>query len=311
MMAENRIVTTEKDLNIYIIGLINDTNFYVAKNMGKDLEDKFSYIHLTSQTLIEFDWDQFIRKKIKEIGGHMWTYSDNLLIFLEDQLIVSPEDNMMPAGSLNAFISWAKVYFAYEDYRDESIYEKLMLENYVNYMNSRPHIYSYFDMEIDGMPIGRLLFRLFRDKLPISCENFQMICSGEKHRKDRTINTSYRSTIIHRVVSQGYIQGGDLYLGKGSFNESAWSSLFADESFPISHNKRGILGYANNGPNTNGSQFYITLAPCEWMNKKFVAFGEVIEGSAVLKQIEELPTVIERPLNKVEIVQCGNLEFMQ
>ncbi|KAG7239221.1 hypothetical protein INR49_029974, partial [Caranx melampygus] len=83
---------------------------------------------------------------------------------------------------------------------------------------------------------------------------------------------------------------------KGDGGESIYGPTFEDESFAISHSKRGILGMANKGPHSNASQFYITLQPTPWMDRTYVAFGlQVVEGVDVLKRLEEATTCNERP----------------
>ncbi|KAK2558090.1 putative inactive peptidyl-prolyl cis-trans isomerase-like 6 [Acropora cervicornis] len=82
-------------------------------------------------------------------------------------------------------------------------------------------------------------------------------------------------------------------------------SSLADEDFSIPHSKRGIVGMANKGRHTNASQFYITLQPAPWMDTKYVAFGQVIEGSKVLAALEEQETFNERPKTLCVIADCG------
>ena len=121
------------------------------------------------------------------------------------------------------------------------------------------------------------LKQLFNKIVPKTCENFRLLCTGEKGRSAKTShNLHYKNQIFHRVVPNGWIQGGDIWMGKGNGGESAFGDLFEDESYAILHDKRGIVGMANNGRHTNGSQFYITLQPTAWMDKKYVAFGFVL-----------------------------------
>lgn len=85
-------------------------------------------------------------------------------------------------------------------------------------------------------------------------------------------------------------QGGDFTKSDGTGGESIYGLKFEDENFLFKHTKRGQLSMANSGKHTNGSQFFITLNKCEWLDGKHVIFGEVIEGLSVLDQIEKIGT---------------------
>ena len=84
-----------------------------------------------------------------------------------------------------------------------------------------------------------------------------------------------------------------------------------DECFTADHSSRGVLGMVNKGPNTNASQFYITLMPSNWMDKQYQAFGRVLEGSKVLEKLERLETFNERPIKQTIISDCGVLQPLE
>ena len=81
-------------------------------------------------------------------------------------------------------------------------------------------------------------------------------------------------------------QGGDFTRHNGTGGASIYGEKFADENFNIKHNKKGLLSMANAGPNTNGSQFFLTFVPCDWLNGAHVVFGELVSGHEILKEIE-------------------------
>lgn len=82
---------------------------------------------------------------------------------------------------------------------------------------------------------------------------------------------------------------------------------FADESFLYSHSRAGLLSSANSGPNTNGSQFFITCAPCTHLDGKHVVFGQVVGGMEVVRKVENVRCVGDKPMGDVRIVQCGEM----
>ena len=103
-------------------------------------------------------------------------------------------------------------------------------------------------------------------------------------------------------------QGGDFTRHNGTGGISIYGSRFPDENFNIRHNKRGLLSMANAGPNTNGSQFFITFGATDWLNGAHVVFGEMVEGEDVLKQIELCGSRSGNVSQKLVIEDCGQLK---
>ncbi len=119
----------------------------------------------------------------------------------------------------------------------------------------------------------------------------------------------YNNTIFHRVIKGFMIQGGDP-TGTGRGGESIWKKEFKNEYAPnVVFDRPGILAMANRGPNTNGSQFFITVAPTQWLNGGYTIFGKVIKGFDVVKKINSTPTnKMDRPL-KNQIIK--NIQILQ
>ena len=127
---------------------------------------------------------------------------------------------------------------------------------------------------------GNIKIELRADLAPKAVENFVT------HSK----NGYYNGLIFHRVIKDFMIQGGDP-TGTGAGGESIWGGKFKDEFAPNAvFDKVGILAMANAGPNTNGSQFFITTVPAYWLNGRHTIFGEVIEGMDVVHKLENVVT---------------------
>lgn len=159
----------------------------------------------------------------------------------------------------------------------------------------------FIDFEVDGVDAGRVIILLYDDMVPRTVKNFKALISGSK-------GYGYCKSRIHRIVPGFVIQGGDFTRGDGRGGFSIYGDKFEDESFKVKHDKPGILSMANSGPNTNGSQFFITLQATPFLDDKHVAFGEVLKGFELIKKIETLGSESESPSRSVIIKDCGIID---
>jgi len=159
----------------------------------------------------------------------------------------------------------------------------------------------FFTIEIQEKEVGRIEFELFHDIVPKTAENFRCLCSHEK-------GFGFKGTTFHRIIPEYVIQGGDMIYEDGSGGKSIYNDgYFKDENFKLKHDAPYVLSMANIGPNTNGSQFFITLITARWLDNKNVVFGKVIKGIDVIKDIACQGTHNGNPKTKCIIKDCGVL----
>jgi len=163
---------------------------------------------------------------------------------------------------------------------------------------SNPRV--YFDVSIGGSPAGRIEMTLRKDVAPKTAENFRALCTGEK-------GFGYANSIFHRVIPNFMLQGGDFTNHNGTGGKSIYGNKFEDENFTLRHTKPGLLSMANAGPNTNGSQFFITTAETPWLDGKHCVFGEVIQGLDIVRAIEAVGSQSGKTSREVRITASGQL----
>ena len=169
--------------------------------------------------------------------------------------------------------------------------------------------YVYFDVTIGGEAAGRITMGLFGNTVPKTAGNFRALCTGENGVGKSGKPLHYKGSIFHRIIPNFMIQGGDFTNFNGTGGESIYGMKFPDENFILKHKEPGYLSMANSGPNTNGSQFFITTITTSWLDGKHVVFGKVTEGMDVVKAVEAIGSGSGSPAKEVKIVDSGELNM--
>ncbi|XP_029411604.1 probable inactive peptidyl-prolyl cis-trans isomerase-like 6 isoform X2 [Nannospalax galili] len=275
----------EPPLQVKVVGLFKSSSFQMSKTIAETLKNSYPsrFEDPVIVPLQEFAWDQYLQEKKRELKDETWVYSSYVMCFINNRLL----------GNAFDLKKWAQNVWDIVDVRPSALYEALTLDYATKFLKDTKHDFVFLDICIDLSLIGRLIF--------------EVLCTGAAGFSERGIRLHYKDSIFHRVVQNGWIQGGDIAEGKGDDGESIYGPTFEDENFSVPHNKRGVLGMVNKGRHTNGSQFYITLQATPYLDKKYVAFGQLIEGTEVLKQLELVPTENERPMLVCSIMDSGIL----
>ena len=165
----------------------------------------------------------------------------------------------------------------------------------------------YFDISIDGVSEGRIVFGLFGNVVPKTAANFATLCDGTAGVGNSGKPLHYKGSNFHRLIPGFMAQGGDFTSGDGRGGESIYGEKFADENFDLKHTRPYLLSMANAGPNTNGSQFFITFVVTSWLDGRHTVFGEVLEGMSIVDKMEGFGTSSGKPKKTVTIVDSGRL----
>ncbi|XP_034170813.1 cyclophilin 40 isoform X1 [Osmia lignaria lignaria] len=167
----------------------------------------------------------------------------------------------------------------------------------------------FLDIAIESEKVGRIVIELFKDVVPRTSENFRALCTGEKGIGINGKKLHYKGSIFHKVLPQFMIQGGDIINFDGTSGESIYGAQFEDENFKLCHSSGGLLSMVNEGyPNSNSSQFIITISASTHLDGTNVVFGKVLKGMGVILEISQVETMKDAPVRKVHIMDCGELK---
>ncbi|TDH73097.1 hypothetical protein CCR75_004726 [Bremia lactucae] len=173
----------------------------------------------------------------------------------------------------------------------------------------QPRPRAFMDVSIGGATAERIVVELAKDIVPQTATNFMKMCTDGFQSK--ALGTgSYKNSKFHNITKGVYIVGGDVLEGDGTGGHAALEEnqrFFDDENYALQFSEVGVLGMANAGLHKNASQFFISLKPLPHLNGRNVAFGKVVDGKNVLKNMQGVYCVKHKPLTDIEIISCGIL----
>eukprot|EP00906_Rhabdomonas_costata_P004734 RCo007025 len=270
--------------------------------------------------LLPVEWEAHLAR-LREQDPHLIGSTAACVVYSEDlDSLYLGDDFVKHVCSFTGF----KVFPFEPDSTDERSYKNQAKVQYKKFLKRTGHAFCFMEVSLAGESLPeRLVFELFTDKCPHTCRNFLHLCVGDLEEAEPTPASnagpvaaprklSYKGSRFFRIVKDGWIQGGDVVHNKGTGGHSIFGQTFPDECFTVKHDQEGILGMANNGNDTNASQFYITVKPNSWMDGRYVAFGRVIEGLSVVRSIHGLAVhPDQRPKVEVLVTDCGEVPLNQ
>nr|KYP44071.1 Peptidyl-prolyl cis-trans isomerase CYP19-4 [Cajanus cajan] len=170
----------------------------------------------------------------------------------------------------------------------------------------------FLEVDIDGQRLGRIVIGLYGQVVPKTVENFRALCTGTWSLHIFGVKLHYKGIPFHRIISGFVIQGGDIVHHDGRGYESVYGSTFPDETFKTKHSHAGVVSMVNSGPDSNGSQFFITTVKASWLDGEHVVFGKVVQGMDTVFAIEGgAGTYNGKPRKKVVIADSGEIPKSQ
>eukprot|EP00999_Lentomonas_sp_LEN2_P003100 NODE_951_length_1099_cov_178.760288_g907_i0.p1 GENE.NODE_951_length_1099_cov_178.760288_g907_i0~~NODE_951_length_1099_cov_178.760288_g907_i0.p1 ORF type:complete len:313 (+),score=33.97 NODE_951_length_1099_cov_178.760288_g907_i0:148-1086(+) len=303
----------------FLAGRVDEENFQKTVECVEYLHsERPNEYSIQIKTLFPHQWEtllQSIKEKLTSDKRERLGLLCTCIVVLDDYSEIWVDEEFVKFASTKTGF---RVFPYPEDSEDPEAYRNAAKIRYQTMLKQTGHTFCYFNMKIGDQQQDQVVFELFTEKCPRTCENFRHLCVGDLAAindpavSTKPINLSYKDSRIFRIVKDGWIQGGDIVNDQGNSGYSVYGKTFPDECFEVPHDCEGVLGMANNGPNTVGSQFYVSVGNMghSWMDRKYVAFGRVIEGMAVIRRIHELDTKPNQmPQVPVVITDCGELDL--
>jgi len=273
--------------HIYVYGKFQDPLFQQYKKAAENLSLDRPDIGSTVEGTFEAQYEQNLRNVISKYGGSFLQAKPSApLIFAE-----TDDDKVLYFLNERRFFEWAFKRFQYEDNTRMLFYKRLGNKNMEVVRKASGRSYCALGVTVDGESPETVHIELFDEECPVLCKNFLDLLAHPKFDGHR----------VHRIKAGAFVQAGDLVDGSGLNSDSAQGGFLRHESFQIPHDRGGLLGMANHGKDTNGSQFYITLKELPFLNGQSVVFGRVIGGMRTIMKLSKVATKNERPVQEVKL----------
>lgn len=290
-----------------VVGASSDVDTYFCNHLVGRLVKAEEGATAEFTCMLEVDFIAFIADMKVSKGGKYFTHKELYVVERNGEMI----------GDIMALVDIANKEFGMEDAEiaNTNLFEKLCVSETQRLIKARSHPSVKLEFQ-DAEGIGKedpvayapIVVELFDDYAPKAVKNFMNLATGKNEK-----GFSYRDCPLHRVVPGGWLQCGDVVDGSGKNSEAVVETenekpnKFEDESYSIDFGAKfgGVVGYSSSETHANGSQFFITLGPCEWMNNTSVGFGRVVQGFGALAAMSKVKLANERPVIPINMTDSG------
>lgn len=266
---------------IELYGLIHSPSFHQSQSIIKNLSNE---IRSHIEGMFESDWELFQQKKHNKVDPSL-----EVLCYVDGILI----------GGSYELSQLALEKYKFIENLSQGIFASEAETAYIQKISSVMKKYVLWHIKIANGAEKKVVIELDIQNCPRTCENFWQLSNGFK-------DLCYTGSLIHRVVPDGYIEGGFINTVSGKSHCSIYGEFFDDENYSYLHDKPGVVGMSKFGRNQNGSLFYITLRPSPCLNGRMVAFGRVVEGLDAIRAASNVPHLNQRPVDNVLITKSQN-----
>jgi cyclophilin family peptidyl-prolyl cis-trans isomerase len=295
------------DLAMKIQEVMKDAVLDDEGNVTRAAED----VEVVFQSFMEIDYMKKLKVIQRESGGGFYHHKKIQLIICDGKY-VGGKDEFIKFTKSNGWIT------EIDEDGNEVVHNRLVREEFTASVAERgnhPMVWMEFadgsKFTDDTTPIyGKIVIELYNDVVPLAANNFMKLSTGELGATEMA-KLHYQGCPVHRVVPGGWFQAGDIVLGDGS---GSWAAVgqegkVQDESFvcDFSNPLGGIVGYSTSSAHSIGSQFFVTLGGCDWMNGDYVGVGCVIQGFDTLRRINECKTTNQKPDPSIIVAKSGKL----
>lgn len=276
---------SEPKCHFFLHGKHQDPLFNKYRVAIQHIAEGRPHVQVTIEAEFETQYEEKLKYLIREYGG---SFSQSTVVF---PLIFAEFDDNKVLYFLNEqrFFDWASQRFKYTDSTRRYLYKRIGNVRLRTLKETSGCSYCMLCFVLEDDLREKVELELFDEDCPVLSKNFFDLLSSP----------NFDSHPVHRVKAGAFIQAGDLVDGSG-LNSVAHSGVsLRHESFQVKHDRGGLLGMANHGKDTNGSQFYITLRELPFLDGKSAIFGRVISGMRTIRRISKVATVNERPTNDI------------
>lgn len=272
---------------IFVYGKFSDPLFHMYKKAAENLSMDRMDVAASVEGFFEAQYEQQLRRLVSQFeGSFLQARPSAPCVFAE-----TDDDKVLYFANDKRFFEWAYKRFAYEDNTRLIFYKRIANKSVQAQRDSTGRSYCAISVTIGQDQPETVHFELFDEECPVTAKNFLDLLEDQR----------FDGSAVHRIKPGAWVQAGDLVDGSGQNSVAAKGGFLRDESFNIPHDRSGLLGMSNQGKDTNGSQFYITVRDMPFLNGKSVIFGRVISGMRTIMRLSKMETKNERPVQEVKL----------